>query len=95
MKGDFMIILIPLGMFMSFLQFELLVEFLESFEICGPMQYYNEVRADGSFGEQVCYFSFSSEYVRHVRYDLHLLFKFLFMLPYARLATFSFIKTGY
>ncbi|HBC3468919.1 TPA: hypothetical protein KDY59_003648 [Vibrio parahaemolyticus] len=90
-----MIILIPLGMFMSYLQFELLIEFLESFEICSAMQYYDKVQEDGSIGLQTCYFSFSSDYISHVRYDLHLLFKFLFMLPYARIAIFSFIKTGY
>lgn len=95
MKGVFMIILIPLGMFMSYLQFELLIEFLESFEICGAMQYYDEVQEDGSIGLQTCYFSFSYDYISHVRHDLDFLIKFLFMLPYARVATFSFIRTGY
>jgi len=90
-----MIILIPFGMLMSYLQFELLIDFLESFEICGAMQYFGEVREDGSFGEQICYFSFSYEYISHVRHDLHFLFKLLFMLPYARIAIFSFVKTGY
>ncbi|SHO58522.1 hypothetical protein [Vibrio quintilis] len=84
-----MLIVMTVGLLMCHLQFELLVEFLEWFEIWGAMQYYNEVREDGSFGEQICYLSFSTEYVSHVRDDLHFLIKFIFMLPYARFGIFT------
>lgn len=90
-----MIILIPFGMFMSYLQFELLIEFLESFKICGAVQYYDEVQANGTNGMQTCYFSFSYDYVSHVRHDLDFLIKFLFILPYTRVGLFAFIRTGY
>lgn len=84
-----MLIVMTVGLLMCHLQFELLVEFLEWFEMCGPEQYYDQVQEDGAYSFQICYFSFSSEYVNHVRDDLHFLLKLCFILPYARFGIFT------
>ena len=84
-----MVIVMTVGLLMCHLQFELLIEFLDWFAICGLEQYYDEVQADGAYSFQICYFSFSSDYVSHVRDDLHFLLKFCFMLPYARFGIFA------
>ena len=78
-----MFFIIFIGLLMSYVQFELLIGFLEWFEICGPMQYYGEVQADGSIGIQNCYFRFSSDYIGHVRNDLRFLIQTLFAVPYS------------
>ena len=88
-----MIFIVFAGVLMSYFQVDLLFDFMDSFSVCGPFQYYDAVRPDGSYGFQQCY-GFDYDYVSHARRNLRDLFFCLFVLPYIRFAALTFIKTG-
>ncbi|MFD2268157.1 hypothetical protein VTH8203_02756 [Vibrio thalassae] len=85
-----MILIIFIGVAMSYWQVDLLFEFMRTFSVCEPYLSYNNEWSDGFYQ---CH-GLDVDFVKHARRNLKDLFFFLFILPYGRFAALTFIKTG-